>query len=106
MRYLAFAALLLLGGCLTHVTQQGNVLKPSLATQIDVGDSRFHVEDLLGTPVLQDTLHPHRAIYIDDYYDPDSGEKYRRRIDIVYDDAWRVKSIRLSGFDKPKHKAP
>lgn len=106
MRHIALIALLLLGGCLKYVMQQGNVLKPELVTQIAAGDSRFRVQTLLGTPVLQDTLHPHRAIYIEDYYDPDSGKKYRRSVDIVYDDAWRVKSIQLSGFDQPQNREP
>ncbi|HKJ83062.1 MAG TPA: outer membrane protein assembly factor BamE [Mariprofundaceae bacterium] len=102
IRYIALIALLLLGGCLKHVMQQGNVIKPELARQIQVGDSRFRVQRLLGTVVLHDSLHPHHAIYVDDYYNPNTGKKYRRRVDIVYDDAWRVKNVRLTGFDTPR----
>lgn len=84
-----------------HVMHQGNVLKPGLVAQIGPGDTRFRVETLLGTPMLRNTLHPRHVVYIEDYDDPDSGKKYRRRVDIFYDDAWRVRRIEKTGFAEP-----
>lgn len=97
---LSWPLVLLLAGCMQHVMHQGNVLKPDLVRQIGQGDTRFRVETLLGTPMLQGSIHPHHVIYVEDYRDPDSGEKYRRRVDIVYDDAWRVSRITRTGFAK------
>lgn len=93
-----------LSGCLQHVMHQGNVLKPGLVLQIREGDTRFRVESLLGTPVLQNVLTPNRATYIEDYYDPETGKAFRRSIDIIYDDANRVASIKLKGFGESDQK--
>ncbi len=101
MRLSAITILLLgLGGCLQHVIHQGNMLKPGLETTIQEGDTRFHVESMLGTPMLRDDLHPSRAIYVEEYMDPDSGKKFTRRVEIIYDRAERVKSIKRFGFEK------
>ena len=85
-------------GCLPHVIQQGNMLDPKKVDQIQVGDTRYSVETLLGTPVLHDLMHPNRATYIDEYNDPKTDKHYIRGIVIVYDDALRVVSIRRFGF--------
>ncbi len=95
----ALGLLLPLTACLQFVTQQGNVLKAEKLAGIHKDDSRFHVESLIGTPVLRDDLHPNRAIYMEDFIDPDSGETYQHRVDIIYSEAGRVKSIRRYGFD-------
>jgi len=63
----ALPLLLMLGGCMHHVIHQGNVLKPALVDAIQEGDSRFHVESVLGSPVLNDVLHPNRAVYVEWY---------------------------------------
>jgi len=103
LRHMPLIAFLVLSlsGCLTHVTHQGNVLDPNKVSQIWEGDSKFHVETLLGQPVLKDTLHPNRALYVEDYRNPDTGETYTRGIEITYDKALRVTHIRRFGFDKP-----
>ena len=88
-------------GCLKHVIQQGNVLRPDKVDQIQVGDTRFSVETLLGTPVMHDIMHPDRATYIEEYSDPKTHKHYIRGIIITYDDALRVASIHRFGF-KPE----
>jgi len=102
-RLLRLAAILLLlpaAGCMQFVTQQGNVLKPAQINQIQVGDSRFNVESLIGTPVLKDDLHPNRVIYMEEYDNPKTDKHFDRRVEIVYDEAGNVKSIRRFGFGK------
>jgi len=93
------AFLLPLTACMKSVTQQGNVLKPEKIADLHVGDSRFQVESLIGTPVLKDDLHPNRAIYMEDYDNPDTGEKYQHRVEIFYDESGRVKAIQRFGFE-------
>jgi outer membrane protein assembly factor BamE len=87
-------------GCMPHVIHQGNVLDPKKVDQIQVGDTRYSVETLLGTPVMHDVLHPNMASYIEDYRNPDTGIHYRRGIVITYDDALRVTAIHKFGFDQ------
>ncbi|PIS19131.1 MAG: outer membrane protein assembly factor BamE [Zetaproteobacteria bacterium CG12_big_fil_rev_8_21_14_0_65_55_1124] len=95
----AIALLLPLSACMKFVTQQGNVLKAEKLADVQVGDSRFQVESLIGTPVLKDDLHPNRAIYMEDYNNPDTGEKYQHRVEIIYNESGRVKSLKRFGFD-------
>ncbi len=92
--------MLALSGCLQHVLDQGNVLKPGLVAGIQEGDSRFHVESVLGTPVLKDDLHPSRSIYVELYKNPDTGESFQHRVEITYDQDSRVATIKSSGFKK------
>jgi len=91
--------LLPLSACMKVVSQQGNVLKPEKVSQIREQDSRYEVESLIGTPVLKDDLHPNRAIYMEQYDNPKTGEKFQRRVEILYNESGRVKSIRRFGFD-------
>jgi len=93
------ATLLILSGCLQHVMHQGNVLKPGLVAGIQEGDSRFHVESILGTPVLRDDLHPNRSIYVEEYKNPDTGESFLRRVEIMYGKGNHVDSIKRFGFE-------
>jgi len=99
MKLLMMATLLILTGCMQHITHQGNVLKPGLVAGIQEGDSRFHVESILGTPVLRDDLHPNRSIYVESYKNPDTGESFQRRVEIMYDKADHVDSIKRFGFE-------
>ncbi len=96
------ASLLIFSGCLQTVIHQGNVLKPDLVASIQRGDSRFHVESVLGTPVLKDDLHPNRSIYVESYKNPDTGESFLRRVEIIYDQDSRVVSIKHFGFSREK----
>jgi len=100
MKTFIMAALLILSGCLQHVMHQGNVLKPGLVAGIQEGDSRFHVESVLGTPVLRDDLHPNRSIYVESYKDPDTGESFQRRVEIIYGKGNHVDSIKRFGFEE------
>jgi len=100
MRILTIALLLLMTGCIQHVIHQGNVLKPGLVAGIQEGDTRFHVESLLGTPMLKDDLHANRSIYIESYKNPDTGEEFQRRIEITYNEAERVEHIKRFGFEE------
>jgi len=98
MRMITISILLILSGCLQHVMHQGNVLKPGLVAAIQEGDSRFHVESLLGTPLLRDDLHPNRSIYVESYKNPDTGESFQHRVIIIYSQNARVASIKRFGF--------
>lgn len=89
---------LLLGGCLYEPIHQGNRLQVEKVAQIDVGMTRFAVEQLLGSPMLDNTTHPQRVTYIEEF--EADGEMVNRGIEIVYDDALRVQSVRRFGFDK------
>jgi len=100
MKILLMATLLVLSGCLQHVIHQGNVLKPGLVAAIQEGDSRFHVESILGTPMLNDDMHPNRSIYAESYKNHDTGKSFQRRVEIVYDKDGRVASIQRFGFAK------
>lgn len=88
-----------IAACMPHVVHQGNVLDPNKVNQVQVGDTRFSVETLLGTPVMHDVLHPNVATYIEEYRNPETGKHYTRGITITYDDALRVSAIRTFGFD-------
>ncbi len=101
MNRLLMIPILFLAGCLQHPLHQGNDLDPSVVSAIREGDSRFRVEKLMGSPVLSDPLHPNRAIYIEDFADPDTGEKYRRKVVIEYDSSRQVKEITRTGFNTP-----
>jgi len=89
----------LLSACLSHPIHQGNDLDPFTVQQIQEGDTRFRVEKILGTPVLIDTFHPNRSIYIEDVDDEDTGKKFRRQVIIEYNEMNRVKAIKRVGFD-------
>jgi len=86
-----FAAML--GGCLKNLVQQGNVLQDKQVAAIAVGDTRFRVESLLGTPVLKSPLHPNRAVYVESYEDKTTGKLNNRHITVDYNQSLRVQSI-------------
>ena len=105
MRYtiLLYALIaLLMSACLQVPVHQGNRLKSSELNQIKVGDSKFSIEQKLGSPALNNTLHPHRSTYYEEYEDEASGALIKRGVDIMYDDALRAKSIHHFGFTKKK----
>jgi len=63
-------AITVLAGCFpgyqsTH--EQGNVLKPSDISQLQVGITRREVQNLLGRPAVKDPFHKYRWDYIYDY---------------------------------------
>ena len=89
---------LLLGGCLHEPIHQGNRLEIGKILRINEGDTKFQVEQALGSPVLDHALHPSRVIYYEEFEDEESGDLLKRGAEITYDDAWRVKSIRHFGF--------
>lgn len=91
-----------LAGCMHEPVHQGNRLDYDRIQQIREGDTRFHVEQLLGTPVLDSTLHPNRAIYYEEFEDEENGGIRKRGIEITYDDALRVIRIEPFGFDRKK----
>jgi len=99
LRLSVFGLILPLSACLQFTTQQGNVLKPEKVANIHKDDSRFNVESQIGSPVLKDALHPNRAIYMEVFDDPDSGKKYKRRVEIFYSDSGRVIDIKRFGFE-------
>lgn len=93
-------ALLLLSGCMHELIHQGNQFKVDKINLIHEGDTKYSIEQTLGTPMLDSSLHPHRVTYYEEYEDENDGKVYMRGIEIIYDDALRAKSIRKFGFDK------
>jgi len=102
LQLLALALLLSTASCRTYEIHQGNVLKDENIWSIMVGDSKFQVESLLGTPAMTDPLHPNRVRYVEDHRNiEDEKEKEKlRTIEITYDEALRVKKINYIGFDQ------
>jgi outer membrane protein assembly factor BamE (lipoprotein component of BamABCDE complex) len=103
---IAVALLLTTASCRTYEIHQGNVMKDESIWAIQVGDSRFKVESLLGSPALKDPLRPNRVRYVEDHRnieeDEDTGtteQEKLRAIEITYDDALRVKKIDYFGFE-------
>jgi len=109
MRYKTFfrslfmiGAMMLVSACVYEPVHQGNRIKADEIYLIHEGDSKFRVEQALGTPVLKDVLHPNRVTYIEQFEDKESGDIKTRNVQITYDDALRVKAIRRSGFNEGK----
>ncbi len=88
-----------LAGCLKQEIHQGNVLDPDSIWIIQEGDTRFAIESELGPPAIVDAAHPERALFIEDVRDEKTGETYTRGVEVIYDKAWRAKSIRRFGFE-------
>ena len=98
IRLVAVALLLSMAACRTYEIRQGNVLKDENVLAIQVGDSRFKVESLLGTPAMKDPLRPNRVRYVEDHRNSKTEPDKLRVIEITYDEALRVKKIDYSGF--------
>jgi outer membrane protein assembly factor BamE (lipoprotein component of BamABCDE complex) len=79
-------------------THQGNVFNKNDVWLIQEGDTKFHVETVLGTPAIKDLLHPNRVQYVEQVKEVDSGAAYTRGVIIDYDDALRVKHLERFGF--------
>ena len=94
---LALSALLLTG-CLHEPIHQGNRLKIGNIMQLSEGDTQFQVEQRLGSPSLNHVLQPNRVVYYEEFEDEESGDMVKRGVEITYDDAKRVKSLRRFGF--------
>jgi len=93
---------ILLGGCVYEPIHQGNRLDEKKVFQIKTGDTKFRVEQILGTPMLHSTLHPNRVIYYEEYEDKKNGNLIKRSVEITYDNALRVTQINHSGLQKPE----
>jgi len=91
--------MLSLSGCINKKIHQGNIIDPNSIWIIQEGDTRFAIESELGSPAVRDTAHPERALYIDYFYDEETGESYTRGVEVTYDDAWRAKNIRRFGYE-------
>lgn len=103
MRYITILlalALMLLNSCVYEPIHQGNRLDQMKVFQVKKGDTKFHVEQILGTPMLHSALHPNRVTYYEEYEDKESNV-IRRGVEITYDNALRVTKINYSGFEKP-----
>ncbi|HIP07023.1 MAG TPA: outer membrane protein assembly factor BamE [Mariprofundaceae bacterium] len=90
---------LLSAGCIKQKIHQGNVIDTDSIWIIQEGDTRFSIESEMGSPAIVDSAHPERALYIEDFYDEETGERYTRGVEIVYDEAFRAQSIRRFGFE-------
>jgi len=51
--------------CMHRDTHQGNVFSENDVWLIQEGDTKFHVETVLGTPAIKDLLHPNRVQYVE-----------------------------------------
>ena len=105
MRYITILlalALMLLSSCMHEPIHQGNRLDEKKVFQVKKGDTKFHVEQILGTPMVHNVMHPNRVTYFEEYEDKESGKTIRRSVEITYDDALRITQINYSGFEKPK----
>ena len=104
MRFLisCLTLMLTLAACVHEPVHQGNRLNQEKLQQVREGDTKFHVEQLLGTPMVGDTLHPNRSIYYEEFEDEKSGDMRKRGVVIVYDNALRVIKIEPFGFNEQK----
>ncbi|GAV19866.1 outer membrane protein assembly factor BamE precursor [Mariprofundus micogutta] len=93
------SAALLLAGCMYEPIHQGNRLSAEKSAQIFEGMTKFKVEQALGTPMLNSTLHPNRVTYYEEFEDEESGDMKKRGLEITYDGALRVQHIRRFGFE-------
>lgn len=66
--YLLFISLLVvsLTACTPYTIpiEQGNILKPEMIEQLEIGMSKSQVEYVLGTPVIKDTFNTNRWDYV------------------------------------------
>ena len=98
-----FAALFaLLSGCMSVPIHQGNRLNENETYLIKEGDSKFTIEQALGSPALHSVLHPNRVTYYEEFEDEASGEMRKRGVEVTYDNALRAKTIRRFGFEDSK----
>jgi len=97
-----FSALLalLLSGCLHEPVHQGNRLDANEINMIREGNTKFTIEQRLGSPALNSILHPNRVTYFEEFEDEDTGDMRKRGVEITYDSAWRAKKIRRFGFEE------
>ncbi len=89
----------LMAGCVKQQIHQGNVIDPDSIWIIQEGDTRFAIEQEMGTPMIKDSAHPERVLYIEEVYNEETGEQYTRGVEVTYDQDWRAKRIRRFGFE-------
>lgn len=102
MMVTAVSTAILLTACLHEPIHQGNRLDGSKAYLITEGNTKFTIEQKLGSPALNNTLHPNRVTYYEEFEDEESGKLLWRSIEIEYDDALRAKKITRTGFEEKK----
>jgi len=98
----AISATLLLTACLHEPIHQGNRLDGNKIYLITEGNTKFAIEQKLGSPALNNTLHPNRVTYYEEFEDEESGKILWRSVEIEYDDALRAKKITRTGFEDKK----
>jgi len=99
LRLILCGVILLNAGCIKQHIHQGNVIDPDSIWIIQEGDTRYAIEQEMGTPMIKDSAHPERALYIEEVDHEETGEKYTRGVESIYDKDWRAKSIRRFGFE-------
>ncbi len=100
--FITLAAGILLSACLHEPIHQGNRLDGNEVHMINVGDNKFSIEQKLGSPSLDNVLHPDRVTYFEEFEDEESGKLLLRSVEIVYDKALRAKKITRKGFEEKK----
>ncbi len=98
----AISTVLLLTACLHEPIHQGNRLDGNNIYLITEGNTKFSIEQKLGSPSLNNTLHPNRVTYYEEFEDEESGKLLWRSIEIEYDDALRATKITRTGFEEKK----
>lgn len=83
---------------------QGNVLEPDRVAQVQVGMSKNQVNQILGTPALQDIFHRNqRETYV--FYDKRGKNKaFQHTVVVLYDTDGRVTKLEQHG--DPLDQAP
>lgn len=84
---------LILTGCVYKMEiQQGNLITPSQANQLELGMTEGEVRSILGTPLLQDPFSPGRWDYM--YQLQEQGELVEeRRLTVFFDESMRLYRI-------------
>jgi outer membrane protein assembly factor BamE len=80
-------------GCIYRTDiQQGNLLDPEQADQVEVGMTRSQVRFLLGTPMVIDTFNPDRWDYVYRFQHGHSRKVYRHHL-VVWFESEKVTRI-------------
>lgn len=87
LKPLSIACLLLLTSCVYRIDiEQGNFLQPDSAEQITIGMSQAEVQQLLGTPMVQDAFHQNRWDYVYQKRTGKTGLVENQRITVLFTD--------------------
>ncbi|MGK0442234.1 MAG: outer membrane protein assembly factor BamE [Pseudohongiellaceae bacterium] len=88
-----------LTACTPHkiTIEQGNILKPKMIKQLEVGMSKSQVEFIMGTPLIKDTFNGDRWDYV---YNIRPNQKYlkQKNLSLIFDNG-NLASLSGSALD-------